>query len=50
MNQELHNALAEYQDDLIGNKDYTFEFEESLIEDIFGRLIDCYVSNVISIF
>jgi len=43
VNQEFHKILAEYQDSLIGNKKYTFEFKESLIEDIFGGVIDFQV-------
>ena len=50
VNQILYKILAEYQVNLIGNKDYTFEFEESRIEDIFGRVIDLQVSIIIMIF
>jgi len=50
VNQILHKILAEYQVNLIGDKDYTFEFEESRIEDIFGRVIDLQVSIIIMIF
>ena len=44
VNQEFHKILAEYQNSLIGNKKYTFEFVELPIEDIFGRVFDCEVS------
>jgi hypothetical protein len=50
VNQEFHKILAEYQDNLIGNKKYSFEFKESKIDDIFGRVIDCTVSFIIPIF
>jgi hypothetical protein len=43
VNQEFHKILAEYQDSLIGNKKYTFEFKELPIEDIFGRVTDVQV-------
>ena len=44
VNQEFHKILAEYQDSLIGNKKYTFEFKELPIEDIFGRVIEVQVN------
>jgi len=44
VNQEFRKILAEYQDSLIGNKKYTFEFKESPIEYIFGRVFD-YIVN-----
>jgi DNA repair ATPase RecN len=44
VNQEFHKILAEYQDSLISNKKYTFEFKELPIEDIFGRVIDFQVN------
>ena len=44
VNQEFHKILAEYQDSLIGNKKYTFEFKDMLIEDIFGRVFDVQVN------
>jgi len=44
VNQEFHKILAEYQDSLIGNKKYTFEFKESPIVDIFGRVFDVQVN------
>jgi len=44
VNQELHKILAEYQDSLIDNTKYIFEFKESPIEDIFGRVIDVQVN------
>jgi len=50
LNHEFHKTLAEYQDNLIGNKKYTFEFKELPIEDIFGRVTDCKVSIIILIF
>ena len=40
VNQELHKLLVEYQQNLIANKNWIFEFKESSIEDIFGRVID----------
>jgi hypothetical protein len=42
--QEFRKILAEYQDSLIGNKKYTFEFKESPIEYLFGRVFD-YIVN-----
>ena len=50
VNQRLHEILAEYQDNLTGNRDYTFEFEESRIEYFFDRVIDYQVSIIIVIF
>jgi len=50
VNQEFHKILAEYQESLIDNKKYTFEFKELAIEDIFGRVIDRTVSLIIPIF
>ena len=50
MNEEFHKILAEYQNNLIGNKDYTLYFEDSQIEDIFGRVFDLQVSLIIIIF
>ena len=47
VNQEFHKILAEYQENLIGNKEFTFKFEELPIEDIFGRVIDFTVSFII---
>jgi hypothetical protein len=44
VNQEFHKMLAVYQDSLIGNKEYTFDFKESPIEDIFGRVTDVQVN------
>ena len=44
VNQEFHKILAEYQDSLIDNKKYTFEFKDMLIEDIFGRVFDVQVN------
>ena len=44
VNQEFHKIPAEYQDSLIGKTKYTFEFMESQIEDIFGRLTDVQVN------
>ena len=44
VNQEFHKMLAVYQDSLIGNKEYTFDFKESPIEDIFGRVTDVRVN------
>ena len=50
VNEEFHKILAEYQNNLIGNKDYTLYFEDSQIEDIFGRVFDLQVSLIIIIF
>jgi hypothetical protein len=44
LNKEFCNIITEYQDSLVENKNYLFEFKELLIEDIFGRLIDYSVS------
>ena len=44
VNRELHKILAEYQGSLIGNKKYTFEFKESPVEEIFGRVTDFQVN------
>ena len=44
VNQEFHKIPAEYQDSLIGKTKYTFEFMESQIEDIFGRVTDVQVN------
>ena len=40
LNKEFCNIITEYQDSLVENKKYSFEFKELQIEDIFGRLID----------
>jgi hypothetical protein len=40
MNKEFRNIITQYQDSLIKNKTYSFEFKELQIEDIFGRLVD----------
>ena len=44
VNQEFHKILAEYQDSLIDNKKYTFEFKDMPIEDIFGLVFDVQVN------
>jgi len=44
VNQEFQKILAEYQDSLIGNNKYTFDFKESPIEDIFDRVFDVQVN------
>ena len=44
VNQEFHKILAGYQDSLIDNKKYTFEFKDMPIEDIFGRVFDVQVN------
>ena len=44
VNQEFHKILAKYQESLIGNKEFTFNFKELPIEDIFGRVIDVQVN------
>jgi hypothetical protein len=43
VDQKLHKILAEYQDSLVSNKKYTFDFKELPIEDIFGRVTDVQV-------
>ena len=43
VNREFNKIPAVYQESLTGNKDYTFDFKESQIEDIFGRLTDVQV-------
>ena len=40
LNKEFGNMITEYQDLLVENKKYSFEFKELPIEDTFGRLID----------
>ncbi len=50
LNHEFHKTLAEYQDNLIGNKKSTFESKELPIKDIFGRVIECNVSLIILYF
>ncbi len=44
VNRELHKILAGYQDSLIGNKKFKFEFKESPVEEIFGRVTDFQVN------
>ena len=44
VNRKFHKILAEYQDSLISNKKYKFEFKESPIEEIFGRVTDFQVN------
>ena len=44
VNQEFHKILVEYQQNRIDNKNWIFEFKESPIEDIFGRVIDVQVN------
>ena len=44
VNQEFHKILAKYQDSLIGNTKFSFEFKELPIEDIFGRVFDFQVN------
>jgi DNA repair ATPase RecN len=44
VNQEFNKILAEYQDSLINNKKYKFEFKELPIEDMFGRVFDFIVN------
>lgn len=43
VNQDCCQKIDEYNSSLIDNKKYTFLFDESSIEDIFGRLIDSVV-------
>ena len=50
VNQEFHKILAEYQDNLLDDRSYTFEFEESRIENIFGRVIVWKLSSIVMIF
>ena len=40
VNREIHKILPEYQNSLVGNTKYTFEFEELPIEPFFGRLTE----------
>ena len=47
LNDSFTKILEEYNDSLIGNKEYTFKFKDIEIEDIFGRL-EVY-GNVIKI-
>ena len=44
VNQEFQKILAGYQDSLIDDKKYTFEFKDMPIEDIFGRVFDVQVN------
>jgi len=44
VNQKFNKILGEYQDSLINNKKYSFEFKESPIVDIFGRVTDVQVN------
>ena len=44
MNTDFHELIVEFQVKLIGNKKYTFEFDEISMVDIFGRLTDCEVN------
>jgi len=44
VNQEFHKILAEYQDSLIGNKKYTFDFKESRVDEIFGQITEFQVN------
>jgi hypothetical protein len=44
LNTEFHELIVEFQVKLIGNKKYTFEFDEISMVDIFGRLTDCEVN------
>ena len=50
VNQKFHKILAEYEDNLLDDYVYTFEFEESRIEDIFGRVIVLKLSSIVMIF
>ena len=43
VNLKFNKILTEYNDSLIDNKKYAFEFEELKIEDVFGRVTDCEV-------
>ena len=44
VNQEFHKIIAEYKDSLIANKEYTFEFKELPMKDVFGRVTDIQVN------
>jgi hypothetical protein len=44
VNQKFNKILGEYQDSLIDNKKYSFEFKELPIEDVFGRVTDVQVN------
>ena len=48
LNKELHKIVDRYQNSLVGNKTFTFQFENLPIEDIFGRLLDFEVSYLIT--
>lgn len=43
LNQEFYQIIDEYNNLLIGNKKYLFQFNELSIDDIFGRLSDSEV-------
>jgi hypothetical protein len=43
VNLKFNKILTEYNDSLIDNKKYAFEFKELKIEDVFGRVTDCEV-------
>jgi GTPase Era involved in 16S rRNA processing len=43
VDQKLDKILDEYQDSLVSNKKYTFDFKELPNEDIFGRVTDVQV-------
>jgi hypothetical protein len=44
VNEKLHRILAEYQNSLVGNKKYSFHFNELSIEEIFGCVTDFQVN------
>ena len=47
LNKELHWIVDRYQNSLVGNKTFSFQFENPPVEDIFGRLLDFEVSDLI---
>jgi len=50
VNLKFNKILTEYNDSLIDNKKYAFEFEELKIEDVFGRVTDCEVNIIYLLF
>ena len=44
VNQEFQKMLNEYKNFLVGNKKYTFEFNELPIEEIFGQITEFQVN------
>jgi hypothetical protein len=46
VNLKFNKILTEYNDSLIDNKNFAFEFKELKIEDVFGRVTDCGVNII----